>query len=91
MNILAPIVVDLGEIREPQITELFAESGQILEDITQVLRLVHLEVTGRSSDRIFLPVVAVYQLHETCMRRRKTLARRRRSRKLIRHIDWPKR
>jgi hypothetical protein len=91
MNIVAPIVVDLGEVREPQITGLFAETGQLLEDITQVFRVVHAEATGEPGSRIFLPVVAVYHLHETGTKRRKTLARRRRSRNFVRHIDWPER
>jgi hypothetical protein len=88
MNILAPIVVDLGEVREPQITELFEEKGQLLEDVSQVLRLVR--AAEKPDDRIFFPVVAVYHLDETSAKRRKTArARRGRPRKLVRHIAWP--
>lgn len=87
MNILAAIVVDLGEVREPQITELFEEKGQLLEDVTQVLRQV--QAAEKPDDRLFFPVVAVYHLAEPSAKRRKTRARRGRPRKLVRHIAWP--
>jgi hypothetical protein len=87
MNILVPIVVDLGEVREPQITELFEEKGSLLEEVTQVLRLV--QAAEKSGDRVFFPVVAVYHLTETNAKRRKTRATQRRSGKLVRRIAWP--
>jgi hypothetical protein len=84
MNILPPIVIDLGEVRPQQITELFQESGQLLEDVNEVLRLVYRNAGEKPDNRFFFPIVAVYHLEETGGKQG-----RRKPRKLVRRIIWP--
>jgi hypothetical protein len=83
MNISAPIVIDLGQVRNAQIDELFRESGQLLEDVNEVLRLVRLKVVEKPGTQLLFPIVAVYHLEET------TAAKQRKPRKLIKRIVRP--
>ena len=57
-NIAPPIVVDLGEIAHADIERLRGGSGQIAEDVQEVMRLLNVRAEG--SDRVFLPLVMLY-------------------------------
>jgi hypothetical protein len=88
MNISTPIVIDLGNVRNAEITELFEGAGQLQEDVNEVLRLVYLNTADKLDNRVFLPVIAVYHLDETSAKPKDTIAKCRRTSKLIRHIVW---
>ena len=61
MSIARPIVVDLGRISSDKIDRLRQGDGQLLEDVEEVMRLVRLRADPDKSNRIFLPIIAVYR------------------------------
>ncbi len=64
MNIVAPIIVDLGETRKETITQFRSGSGQLVEDIQEVMRRVCSTIGVERPGRIFVPVIMICkQLH----------------------------
>jgi hypothetical protein len=61
MNVTPPIVVHLGGARNEHIGQLRRGAGPINEDIEEVMQLVRLNPDLDAPNRIFLPVVVVYE------------------------------
>jgi hypothetical protein len=59
-NVTAPVVVDLGTAQEEQVRELRAGTGQLVDEVEEVLRLVRRDVDPGGGRRLFVPIVAVY-------------------------------
>lgn len=59
-KVAAPIVVDLGSTRDAKIRQFGDGTGQLVEDIEEVMRLVRLDAGAQDPTRVFIPVVAVY-------------------------------
>jgi hypothetical protein len=61
MNVMPPIVVRLGGARNEHIGALRSGAGPIIEDIEEVMRLVRRNPDLDAPNRIFLPLVVVYE------------------------------
>lgn len=60
MAIASPIVVDLGTVPEGCIQELLDGTGELLEEVEQVMQLVHKRIAQENGSRILIAIVAVY-------------------------------
>ena len=60
MLVAPPIVVDLGKASDDELDLLMQGTGPLAEDIEEVMRLLRRDTGPRTSDRVFLPVVATY-------------------------------
>jgi hypothetical protein len=76
MTIFPPLVIKLGEARDTQLMELYGESGQLLEEVREVLRLVHLKAPEETADKVCIPIVATYRLGEPRTKDNKTISER---------------
>lgn len=54
-----PIVIDLGKIGRSDVEQLRNGSGQIADDVKEVMRLLSLKEL-QPSNRVFVPVVTLY-------------------------------
>lgn len=54
-----PIVIDLGKIGRSEVERLRDGSGQIAEDVKEVMRLLS-QKDFPSDNRVFVPVVTLY-------------------------------
>ena len=52
MNILAPIVVDLGKASDAHVDEIREGTGRIVEDVEEVMRQVRLQAEADGEKRI---------------------------------------
>jgi hypothetical protein len=59
-KVAAPIVVDLGRTGQATIRQFGAGTGQIIDDVEEVMRRVRLDVGAQDAARVFIPIVAVY-------------------------------
>lgn len=59
MNITSPIVVDLGKTRKETITQFRSGSGQLAEDVQEVMRQVRSSAGPERPGRIFVPVIMI--------------------------------
>lgn len=60
LPIPAPIVVELGDIEDAQVEELFRGGGKVLDETREVMRLVQQRVGDGGTARKFVPIVATY-------------------------------
>ncbi len=59
-KVAAPIVVDLGRTDAAKIRQFGDGAGQLVDDVEEVMRLVRLDAGPQGTNRVFVPVVAVY-------------------------------
>jgi hypothetical protein len=59
-KVAAPIVIDLGRTRQATIRQFRAGTGQIVDDVEEVMRRVRLDLGPQDAARVFIPIVAVY-------------------------------
>ena len=59
-NVTAPIVIDLGKTQEEQIRALHSGTGELADEVEEVLRLVRRETDAEGGRRVFVPIVAIY-------------------------------
>lgn len=64
MNISPPIVVDLGNARQDAIRQFGSGSGQLAEDLQEVMRRVRSGAGPARAGRIFVPVIVICQRPE---------------------------
>jgi hypothetical protein len=57
---LAPIVVDLGKIRYVEVERLRNGSGQIADDVKEIMRALSQKNLG-GANRVFVPIVTLYR------------------------------
>jgi hypothetical protein len=57
---VAPIVVDLGKIRHVEVERLRNGSGQIAEDVKEIMRALS-QKNLRDTNRVFVPIVTLYR------------------------------
>jgi hypothetical protein len=56
----APIVIDLGKIRYVEVERLRKGSGQIADDVKEIMRALS-QKNLRGTNRVFLPIVTLYE------------------------------
>jgi hypothetical protein len=64
MIITRPIVIELGEVGDAQLSELLGAGGQLREEIQEVMRLVREGTAHEDRAQTLLPIVAVYTSDE---------------------------
>ncbi|HJP69956.1 MAG TPA: hypothetical protein VJ846_13750 [Sphingomicrobium sp.] len=57
---VAPIVIDLGKIRYVEVERLRKGSGQIADDVKEIMRALS-QKNLRGTNRVFLPIVTLYE------------------------------
>lgn len=56
-----PIVIDLGKIKAAEVERLRDGSGQIVDDVKEVMRLLNEKNLRSDTHRVFIPVVTLYR------------------------------
>jgi hypothetical protein len=60
MIIASPIVIDLGDVDEAVIEDLLNSTGDLRDEVEQVMDLVNQRVVQNGGNKILVPIVAVY-------------------------------